>query len=96
MSAPTTREAIAALVHRYADAVVRRDKVEWASCWAEDAQWHLSPGRSVEGRAAIADLWTKAMGQFAAGSSMSLRLARGSPSIGRRTARDLWACTVPG
>lgn len=64
--APSPREAIAALVHRYADAVVRRDEGQWAACWAEDARWYLSPSRSVQGRAAIADLWTKAIGQFAA------------------------------
>ena len=64
--APTPREAIAALVHRYADAVVRRDPPQWAACWAEDAHWHLGPGRSVEGRAAITELWSKAIGQFAA------------------------------
>ena len=65
-NAPTPREAIAALVHRYADAVVRRDPPQWAACWAEDARWHLGPGRSVEGRDAITELWAKAMGQFAA------------------------------
>lgn len=64
--APTPREAISGLVHRYADAVVRRDKAQWASTWAPDAKWHLGPGFSVEGRDAIVDLWVKAMGGFAA------------------------------
>ena len=63
---PTPREAIAGLVHRYADAVVRRDPAQWSACWAEDATWHLGPGRSVAGREAIAELWVKAMGGFAA------------------------------
>lgn len=62
----TAREAIAALVHRYADAVVRRDKDQWEACWAQDARWQLGPGRSVEGRADIVDLWVKAMSGFAA------------------------------
>lgn len=66
MSAPTDREAIAELVHRYADAVVARDADQWASTWAEDAKWYLGPERSVEGRPAIADLWLKAMGGMAA------------------------------
>jgi ketosteroid isomerase-like protein len=66
MTAPTPREAISALVHRYADAVVRRDQAQWASTWAENAEWQLAPGRSVEGRGAIVGLWVKAMGGFAA------------------------------
>jgi ketosteroid isomerase-like protein len=64
--APTPRESIAGLVHRYADAVVRRDQTQWASTWAPNAKWHLGPGRSVEGREAIVELWVKAMGGFAA------------------------------
>lgn len=63
---PTARESIAALVHRYSDAVVHRDAAQWGSCWAQDAKWHLGPGRSVEGRPAIVDLWVKAMGGMAA------------------------------
>lgn len=65
-NAPTSRESIAGLVHRYADAVVHRDQTQWASTWAPNATWHLGPGRSVEGREAIVDLWVKAMGGFAA------------------------------
>ena len=62
----TPSESIAGLVHRYADAVVRRDQNQWASTWAETAKWHLGPGRSVEGRKAIVELWAQAMGGFAA------------------------------
>ena len=58
--------AIQRLVHRYADAVVHRDASQWGVCWAEDARWDLGRGRLVEGRAAILDLWTSAMGGFAA------------------------------
>lgn len=64
--APTPREAIGGLVHRYADAVVRRDQEQWASTWSNDAKWHLGPAMSVEGRDAIVGLWVKAMGGFAA------------------------------
>ena len=63
---PTSRELIAGLVHRYADAVVRKDQAQWASTWAEDAAWHLGAGRSVQGRDSIVELWVKAMGGFAA------------------------------
>jgi hypothetical protein len=58
--------AVQRLVHRYSDAVVHRDADQWASCWADDAEWDLGRGRQVSGRAAIVDLWTRAMGGFAA------------------------------
>jgi uncharacterized protein (TIGR02246 family) len=61
-----SRDAIADLLHTYADAVVRRDGDRWASCWAEDARWVLGPGREVVGRDEIVDLWHKAMGGFTA------------------------------
>jgi SnoaL-like domain len=60
----TDREAIVELVHRYADAVVRRDAEQWGSCWATDARWILSADRDVVGREAIVALWTKAMANF--------------------------------
>ncbi|MGI9029851.1 MAG: nuclear transport factor 2 family protein [Ilumatobacteraceae bacterium] len=58
--------AIQRLIHRYADAVVHRDGVQWASTWAEDATWDLGRGRLVEGRDAIVELWYAAMGGMAA------------------------------
>ena len=66
VSTPTAHDSIRALIHRYADAVVRRDQDQWGSCWAADAKWHLGPGRSVDGREAIVGLWVKAMSGFAA------------------------------
>jgi hypothetical protein len=59
-------DPIASLVHRYADAVVRYDGDQWGATWAPDAHWELGPGRRVEGREAIVDLWHKAMGGFIA------------------------------
>jgi len=56
--------AIASLVHRYADAVVHRDASQWGECWAEDAHWALAPGRGVDGRQAIVELWLSAMGAY--------------------------------
>lgn len=61
-----SREAIAELVHRYADAVVHRDEAQWAATWAEDATWELGRGRRVEGRAAIVGMWNGAMDGFKA------------------------------
>ncbi len=62
----TLRDEISTLVHRYADAVVRRDGDQWGSTWAEDASWKLTKDRHVNGRADIVALWLKAMGGFAA------------------------------
>ena len=61
-----SRDAIAELLHTYADAVVRRDGDQWASCWAEESRWVLGAGREVAGRDAIVDLWHRAMGGFSA------------------------------
>ena len=59
-----SRDAIAELVHRYADAVVHRDEAQWAATWATDAVWELGKGRRVEGREAIVGLWNGAMDTF--------------------------------
>ncbi len=53
--------AIQRLIHRYADAVVNRNGVQWSSCWADDANWDLGGGRMVEGKEAIVSLWYSAM-----------------------------------
>lgn len=57
---------IARLMNRYADAVVHRNGVQWASCWADEAVWDLGGGRLVEGKEAIVKLWYAAMGGMAA------------------------------
>ena len=62
----SSRELVAELVHRYADAVVHRDGQQWGSCWAEDSRWILGPDRDVTGREAIVALWYKAMGNMEA------------------------------
>src|SRR4051794_36482943 len=43
------RDEIAELVHRYADAVTRRDIPSWTACWASDATWSLRPDRTAVG-----------------------------------------------
>lgn len=57
---------ISRLMNRYADAVVHRDGVQWASCWDDDAVWDLGGGRSVDGKEAIVKLWYAAMGGMSA------------------------------
>lgn len=59
----TDNEEIRALVHRYADAVCRRDEAQWAATWAKDASWSLG-GSEISGRTAIVAFWTKAMGRL--------------------------------
>ncbi len=64
MNAPVSTDdyvAIERLIHRYADAVIHRNGVQWGSTWAEDASWDLGRGRLVEGRDAILKLWYGAM-----------------------------------
>jgi len=41
---------LADLVHRYADAVTRRDLDRWVDCWADDAVWTLRHDRVATGR----------------------------------------------
>jgi hypothetical protein len=59
-----TPVAIADLVHRYCDAVVRKDREQWAGTWANDAHWDLGQGRVMTGRETIVDYWTTAMERF--------------------------------
>lgn len=59
-----TRSAIEELVHTYCDAVIHRDASRWADCWAPDATWVLTRGRTAEGRDAIAEVWVKAMAEY--------------------------------
>lgn len=69
MSAPEQRPhvstddflAIERLQHRYVDAVIHRNGVQWASTWSDDATWDLGHGRLVEGKPGIVGLWYKAM-----------------------------------
>lgn len=64
MTTKSLRDEISTLVHRYADAVVRRDGEQWGSTWSENATWKLTLNRHVEGRTDIVALWHKAMGGF--------------------------------
>lgn len=57
-------EAIRRLSHDYADAVISRDPDVWGALWTDDAVWVLGPGREVHGRAAIVELWLKALGAY--------------------------------
>jgi hypothetical protein len=61
--APEDRAAIIDLLQRYGDAVNRRDTVQWASCWHEEAEWSLE-GPPVHGRDAIVAQWEAAMAGF--------------------------------
>jgi SnoaL-like protein len=60
----STPVEISDLVHRYSDAVVRKDKDQWAATWAPTARWDLGRGRVMIGRAAIVEYWTGAVDAF--------------------------------
>ncbi len=81
------KQAIAELVHRYADAVCRRDEEQWASCWADDASWSLGMGRDPEGRDAIVELWRTAMSGFSHAIQM---VNNGSVEVDGDTATGRW------
>ena len=58
------RDDIADLVHRYSDAVCRKDRAQWAATWAEDAHWDLGKGRISTGKADIVELWQRSVDQL--------------------------------
>jgi ketosteroid isomerase-like protein len=60
------RLAIRELVDSYGDAVCRHDAKDWGDNWATDAVWNLNLPNlpKVDGRAAIVDLWVKAMDAY--------------------------------
>jgi ketosteroid isomerase-like protein len=55
------RDEISDLVHRYSDAVTRKDRAQWAATWAEDAWWDLGKGRLTRGRNNIVEFWQNAV-----------------------------------
>ena len=65
------RLAIRELHEAYGDAVLRRDVAAWSRCWTSDATWTLL-GMTVDGRAAIAELWTQAMQSYEAVSFIAV------------------------
>ena len=52
------------LVEKYADAVCRRDKDDWASTWSDNSLWNLGSVPPVNGKEAIVNLWVNAMSGF--------------------------------
>ena len=60
----STPVEISDLVHRYSDAVVRKDKDQWSATWADDSHWELGKDRVMDGKAAIVDYWVGAVDAF--------------------------------
>jgi len=60
----STPVEISDLVHRYCDAVVHKNREQWASTWAPDGHWDLGSGRVIDGVDAIADYWVTAVDAF--------------------------------
>src|SRR5262249_10799389 len=61
----TDAEALHDLVHRYSDAVCRRDVEAWATTWDVDGEWDSGRGPST-GRVAITAAFEKAISLFEA------------------------------
>jgi len=57
-------DAVADLVHSYADAVCRFDPDQWGANWTGDAEWDM--GRGAVTGAAIVDTWTSIMATMVA------------------------------
>ena len=55
------RDDILDLVHRYSDAVCRKDRDQWAATWADDAVWDLGKGRLTQGKTNIVGFWQAAV-----------------------------------
>ncbi|MEY2400767.1 MAG: hypothetical protein QOJ08_878 [Ilumatobacteraceae bacterium] len=60
----STPPEISDLVHRYCDAVVHKDREQWASTWAPDAHWDLGSGRVMDGLDTIVEYWIRAVDGF--------------------------------
>lgn len=60
------RDDISDLVHRYSDAVSRKDRTQWAATWADDARWDLGKGRVSTGKEDIVTFWQQAVDQLVA------------------------------
>jgi hypothetical protein len=78
---------IAGLVQRYADAVCRRDREQWASCWTDDSEWVLDVERQVHGRDAIVERWLIEMAKYA---SVLQLVANGDASVDGVHATGRW------
>ena len=79
--------AIRQLVEKYADAVNRVDKEDWASTWCEDSEWDLSSMPAVSGKDAIVELWVNAMAGF---PFVAQLIQNGTTEINGDTATGRW------
>jgi hypothetical protein len=61
---PIDRDDLLDLVHRYSDAVTRKDRGAWSACWSEDATWDLGKGRLSRGKRDIVDFWQTSVDQL--------------------------------
>jgi hypothetical protein len=81
------RDEILDLLHRYSDAVCRKDREQWAATWADDAVWDLGKGRFVSGKADIVDLWQRSVDQLNVVVQM---MHNGAVSVDGDTATGRW------
>ena len=84
------RDDIADLVHRYSDAVSRKDRAQWAATWADDARWDLGKGRVSTGKADIVVFWQQAVDQLVTVVQM---VHNGTVMVNGDTASGRWYIT---
>ena len=58
------RQQIIDLVHRYSDAVTRKDRRQWAATWAAESRWDLGKGHTTTGRDEIIAFWQSSVDQL--------------------------------
>ena len=83
----TDRDDIADLVHRYSDAVCRKDRAQWADTWTDDARWDLGQGRVSTGKADIVDFWQQSVDRLVMVVQM---VHNGTVTIDGHTAHGRW------
>ena len=83
----TPRDAIADLVHRYADGVTCRDVAQWTGCWAEAACWSLSAERTAVGLEEIVALLERALATL---DGVVQNVLHGAVTVDGSTAAGRW------
>ena len=81
------RQQIIDLVHRYSDAVTRKDRQQWSATWAPDSRWDLGKGHTTTGRDEIVDFWQSSVDQL----DIVVQLVHnGTVDVDGDTARGRW------
>jgi ketosteroid isomerase-like protein len=89
---PSDRIEIQELVHRYCDALCRRDREAWVATWAEDGVWNVGRGEVV-GQDALSEAFLRIMELF---EHVLQIIHNGEASVDGDVARGRWYITEYG